>query len=130
MPVKIIQMPSGEKKVEVSKAEWVYMGEEMGWFVGGTDSPYLAEIMMQDEPAHWEFIINWEQEVVRNVLHMSYLPDYHDVEDLHETLITLGEDETKKWLRDRGLNDRDLEVVIDALYLSSFSSQKPLNTEI
>lgn len=130
MSVKIIKIPTGETKVEISKAEWIYMGEEMDWFVGGTNSPYLAEIFIQDEPSHWEFIIDWEQEVVRDVLHLSYLPDYNDVEDIYETLITLGENEAKKWLRDRGLNDRDLEVVIDTMYLSNFSSQKLYNTDI
>jgi len=128
MPVKIVKTPDGETKVAVSKVEWNNMGDSMGWFIGGTDSPYFASIDFDDTPANWEFTINWEQEVVRDILHLSYLPNYYETAEIYEVLLAEGEDVAKQWLRDRGLNNRDIEVVIDCMYMSNFSSQKPSNS--
>ena len=54
---------------------------------------------------------------------------FYDTAEIYSVLLSEGEDVAKQWLTDRGLNDRDVEVVIEALYLSNFSSQPPINED-
>jgi len=127
MPVKIITQ-NGETKVEVSKVEWNHMGDSMGWFVGSTDSPYFASVDLDATPSNWEFTTNWDQETVRDIFKLSYLPNYDETAEIYEVFIAEGEDMARQWLTDRGLNVRDVQVVIEAMYLSNFSSQPPMSS--